>query len=196
MCVGTEGIYVSSEVVAPTIKEYCTRHELMVSKKLVDIKRLEFPLLKQDRDGEVAEEPVTVDNLARRLLEKGTAKHPYHRVTTVSLTGEERIVFKQGQPQRVDIRTEKRKNHNVTIIQGLDAKSYGYDLQKLADFFKKKFSVQTFLEEMGSAKFIVIGGFFDRDIEQLCCKDLGIPPECVQNLAAARKGDMKQKKAK
>jgi len=94
----------------------------------------------------------------------------------------------------VDIRTEKRKNHNVTIVQGLDARCYGYELQKLADFFKKKFSVATFLEEMGSATFIVVGGFFDRDLEEIIAKDLGVPTDCVENLAAGRKADMKQRK--
>merc|ERR1719331_2178865 len=110
------------------------------------------------------------------------------------MVGEEKVSYRQGAPQRVDIRTEKRKNHNVTILQGLDARCYAYDLAKLADYFKKRFSVAVFLEEMGSAQFIVIGGFFDRDLEQILSKDLGIPEDCVQNSAAGRKADMKQRK--
>jgi len=189
-------IYVDKVLVAPAIKDYCTRKDLMVSKKLVDVKRLGCACLVCDEegDGPADPKPVTVDSLARRLLERGVKKQPFHKVMTVSLVGEEKISYRQGAPQRVDIRTEKRKNHNVTIIQGLDARCYGYDLPKLADFFKKKFSVAAFLEEQGSAKFIVLGGFFDRDLEELIPKELEIPSDCVENLAAGRKADMKQRK--
>eukprot|EP00928_Gymnodinium_smaydae_P030399 TRINITY_DN22628_c0_g3_i1.p1 TRINITY_DN22628_c0_g3~~TRINITY_DN22628_c0_g3_i1.p1 ORF type:complete len:646 (+),score=102.95 TRINITY_DN22628_c0_g3_i1:85-2022(+) len=186
-------VFVEKSLVASALKDYCSRLDVMVSKKLVDVKRLGIPLLAKDEHGDEAK-PVTVDALARRVLESGTGKHTFHKVTSVSLLGEEKISFRQGAPQRVDIRTEKRKNHNVTILQGLDARCYGFDLEKLADFFKKKFSVATFLEEMGSAKMIVVGGFFDRDLEQMLTKDLAIPADCVENLAADRKAGMKQGK--
>jgi len=189
-------IYVDKVLVAPAIKDYCTRKDLMVSKKLVDVKRLGCQCLLCDEEDAASSDPkpVTVESLARRLLERGVKKQPFHKVRTVSLVGEEKISYRQGAPQRVDIRTEKRKNHNVTIIQGLDARCYGYDLPRLADFFKKKFSVAAFLEEQGSAKLIVLGGFFDRDLEEMIPKELEIPPDCVENLAAGRKAEMKQRK--
>jgi len=183
-------VYVEQSMVVEALKDYGRRHDLMVSKKLLDVKRLGIPALLEDPN----QAPMTVDALARRVMDTGTERKQFHKITTVSLVGEEKVSYRQGAPQRVDIRTEKRKNHNVTIIQGLDARSYGYDLAKLGDFFKKKFSVQTFLEEMGSAQFIVIGGFFDRDVENMCKGELGIPADCVQNSAAGRKADMKQKK--
>lgn len=185
-------VYVEQAQVAEAVKSFSSRHDLMVSKKLVDVKGLGIQILLQD-EGDDAK-PVTVDGLARRILEIGVARKQFHKITTVSMVGEEKVSYRQGAPQRVDIRTEKRKNHNVTILQGLDARCYGYDLTKLADFFKRKFSVATFLEEMGSAQFIVVGGFFDRDLEQICTKDFGIPADCVENLAASRKADMKQRK--
>lgn len=186
-------VYIEQAQVATALKDFCSRHELMVSKKLMDVKKLGIPILIQDT-GKGDDAPVTVDAVARRVIEVGTDKKQFHKVTTVSLVGEEKVSYRQGAPQKVDIRTEKRKNHNVTILQGLDARCYGYDLVKLADYFKKKFSVATFLEEMGSAQFIVIGGFFDRDLEQICKGELGIPSDCVDNLAANRKADMMQKK--
>merc|ERR1719482_164918 len=120
----------------------------MVSKKLVDVKGLGIQVLLQD-EGDDAK-PVTVDGLARRILEVGVARKQFHKITTVSMVGEEKVSYRQGAPQRVDIRTEKRKNHNVTILQGLDARCYGYDLTKLADLYERPWNTCRLCGEFGS----------------------------------------------
>jgi len=71
-------IYVDKAMVAPALKDFCTRHDFMVSKKLVDVKRLDLPdpLLHDAEGGDAEVNPVTVDSLSRRLLERGTKRQP------------------------------------------------------------------------------------------------------------------------
>merc|ERR1711879_400406 len=76
-------VYVEPAQIAPALKDYSSRHDLMVSKKLVDIKRLGMPLLLQgDADDGEEPKPVTVDTLARRVQESVTARQQYHKVST------------------------------------------------------------------------------------------------------------------
>ena len=69
---------------------------------------------------------------------------------------------------------------------------YGYDIDKLAELFKGKFSVNAFVEDQGSARMIVVGGFYDYDLEQFCKYDLGVPEDCVENFASEKMRQHKQ----
>ncbi len=143
---------------------------------------------------------MTLDNLIKKTVGgasggSGSMLKPCHRVTTKTVLGVEKTAFKQGGAPRVQIRTEKRKNHNVTIVQGLER--YGYDLEKVSKFFQQKFGANSFVEDMSDKVRVVgIAGFFDRTLEDLLASSLGVPEAAVENTAENKKAGMKEKKQK
>merc|ERR1711977_571887 len=104
---------------------------------------------------------MTVDTLSRSIMDKLTKSH--HRVKTTTLLKVTTVKFRNGEPPRVLVRTEKRMNHNYTLVQGLDG-TYGFDVEKVAEFFKHKLAGATNVEEQGSVKIILVQGFWDREI--------------------------------
>jgi translation initiation factor 1 (eIF-1/SUI1) len=83
--------------------------------------------------------PVTVENLTRFVADKCKLCHKVTKVSVLAAAAGDsggQISYRQGPPPKVMIRTEKRKNHNITLIYGVD--KYGYELSKLSEYFKAK----------------------------------------------------------
>eukprot|EP00239_Pterosperma_sp_CCMP1384_P002939 CAMPEP_0197849420 /NCGR_PEP_ID=MMETSP1438-20131217/12011_1 /TAXON_ID=1461541 /ORGANISM="Pterosperma sp., Strain CCMP1384" /LENGTH=137 /DNA_ID=CAMNT_0043462097 /DNA_START=32 /DNA_END=445 /DNA_ORIENTATION=- len=122
-----------------------------------------------------------------------------HKVVQVSPVGAEKISFRNGSPAAILVRTEKRRNHNITLVQGLDTKVYGFDLEKMSTYLSKRLAASGGVEELPGSKVdikrqIYLGGFWDRAVINILTEELGVPPEAIKNDAENKKGNMKQKK--
>lgn len=99
---------------------------------------------------------------------------------------------RQGKPPVVQVRTDTRRGHSVTLIHGLEA--YGVEMQTFAAHLQKVLATSSSYEEAtpdGQAA-IMIQGFWDQAAVEWLGK-IGVPTASVQN--TAKKGQQ-QKKAK
>ncbi|CAD7943137.1 unnamed protein product [Amoebophrya sp. A25] len=171
---------------------------------------------------------VTFDSLVRTLFDTAqslpAAQHclrRQHRTSKITLVGDVKVQFKDAPPPKVQVRTEKRMNHNCTLIYGLHR--YGFDLSKTLAYLKANVSntsgqVLDLVDNNNSSSTssknnagaggassgsssrdfttpqeILLQGFWDADLCSLFVEQFGIPASGVENLAASRKKDMRQK---
>jgi translation initiation factor 1 (eIF-1/SUI1) len=150
---------------------------------------------------------LSIEQFTRLLLQpSGNGTKSCHRILELSALNEISIKVKESQSPKIRIRTEKRMNHNCTIIYGLHL--YKLDLQKCLEYFKAKVSgsaghiidinnpnggASTTTQTDSEKQEILLQGFFDADICKLLVEGFRIPSKSVENMAEGRKKDMKQK---
>lgn len=117
-----------------------------------------------------------------------------HRVTAPQggAAGGVKTSIRPGKPPSVQVRTDTRRGHNVTLIQGLEA--YGVNMEAFASSLQKALASAAVVEEASptQAACIMVQGFWDVAVMDWLVK-VGIPSECI--LHQAKKGQQ-QKKAK
>ena len=104
-----------------------------------------------------------------------------------------KIILRIGPPPRVQIRTEKRMNHAVTLIAGLHR--YNFDLDKTLDYLKTKVGGSGAVEnlEAKAGPQLMLQGFWDAKMVDLFVEEFCIPISAIENTAAGKKKDMRQK---
>ncbi|CAE7943327.1 Eif2d [Symbiodinium necroappetens] len=117
-----------------------------------------------------------------------------HRVTAPQggAAGGLKTSVRPGKPPSVQVRTDTRRGHNVTLIQGLEA--YGVNMEAFASSLQKALASAAVVEEASptQAACVMVQGFWDVAVMDWLVK-VGIPSECI--LHQAKKGQQ-QKKAK
>ncbi|CAE7300816.1 Eif2d [Symbiodinium sp. CCMP2456] len=117
-----------------------------------------------------------------------------HRVTAPQggAAGGVKTSVRPGKPPSVQVRTDTRRGHNVTLIQGLEA--YGVNMEAFASSLQKALASAAVVEEASptQAACVMVQGFWDVAVMDWLVK-VGIPSECI--LHQAKKGQQ-QKKAK
>lgn len=117
-----------------------------------------------------------------------------HRVTAPQggAAGGVKCYVRPGKPPVVQVRTDTRRGHHVTLIHGLEA--YGVDMQALAATLQKALASAAAVEEASpnQAAAVMVQGFWDVAAVEWLAK-AGIPSESI--LHQAKKGQQ-QKKAK
>ncbi|CAD7954682.1 unnamed protein product [Amoebophrya sp. A120] len=145
---------------------------------------------------------LTFESFSRLLWENCVSGEKHHRIVTMPLVqtsarDQLQIAYKNGKLPKIQVRTEKRMNHNCTLIQGLS--KYYLDLDKVLAHLKqhvlKSTSGQVIMaKDAPTVPFeILLQGFYDVDCYEFLTQDLKIPESAVENLAESRKKDMRQK---
>ncbi|CAK8987272.1 unnamed protein product [Durusdinium trenchii] len=117
-----------------------------------------------------------------------------HRVTAPQggAAGGFRRYVRPGKPPVVQVRTDTRRGHHVTLIHGLEA--YGIDMQALAAELQKALASAATVEQASPTQVaaVMVQGFWDVAVAEWLGK-AGVPAESI--LQQAKKGQQ-QKKAK
>jgi len=133
----------------------------------------------------------SIDSLADGLLRSLPA---CHRVTAPQggAAGGVKRSTRPGKPPSVQVRTDTRRGHNVTLVHGLEA--YGVNMEAFASSLQKVLASSAAVEEASptQAACVMVQGFWDAAVVDWLGK-VGVPTECI--LHQAKKGQQ-QKKAK
>jgi len=115
-----------------------------------------------------------------------------HRVTAPQggAAGGVKRYVRPGKPPVVQVRTDTRRGHHVTLVHGLEA--YGVDMQALAATLQKVLASAAAVEEAGptQAAAVMVQGFWDIAVVEWLAK-AGIPSESI--LHQAKKGQQQKK---
>ncbi|CAJ1335960.1 unnamed protein product [Effrenium voratum] len=116
-----------------------------------------------------------------------------HRVTAPKKGGAAggfKQYVRPGKPPTVQVRTDTRRGHHVTLIHGLEA--YGVDMQALAALLQKALASSAVVEEASevTAAAVMVQGFWDMAVMEWLAK-AGIPTESIMH--QAKKGQQQKK---
>lgn len=175
------------QMMTDLLRFYASTRDLFASKKNINLAKDASGLggvISTDSNNQT----ITLDNLVR-VVENNFSKRCHRQVTQdiVFKDREPEIKYREGKAPSIQIRTEKRMNHNCTLIHGLP--KYSYDNEKVAEFLKQKFGGNSYVD--GTE--IILQGFFDQSVSDLLVGTLMIPEDAIENHAENRKKDMKEK---
>lgn len=173
------------------LKNYADRKELWQknNRKRIGLDDLLQGLVSGSKGGDDWATAHSLEGLTDKILAN---LPPCHRVLVPqggAIGGFKKSV-RSGKPPVVQVRTDTRRGHSVTLIHGLEA--YGVDMDALAACLQKALATSVAVEE-ASAQIqagIMVQGFWDKACSQWLEK-IGVPSESVQN--AAKKGQQQKK---
>lgn len=132
---------------------------------------------------------LSLDGATDKLLGSLPACHRVAIPQGGAIGGMKRSV-RQGKPPVVQVRTDTRRGHSVTLIHGLEA--YGVDMEAFAACLQKALATSAVYEEQSSdhQAAIMVQGFWDQACAEWLGK-IGVPAASVQ--ATAKKGQQQKK---
>lgn len=131
----------------------------------------------------------SLDGLADNLLSRCSAAHRVAAPQGGAAGGVKRSV-RSGRPPVVQVRTDTRRGHSVTLIHGLEA--YGMDMDMLVTVLQKTLATSVAVEGASDSTQagVMVQGFWDVAVVDWLGK-VGIPPESIQH--QAKKGQQQKK---
>lgn len=131
---------------------------------------------------------LSLDGLVDKVLQSLPACHRV-RSPQGGAKGGFKQTLRPGKPPVVQVRTDRRRGHAVTLAYGLEA--YGVDMEALASFLQKALAASASVETEPQLA-VMVQGFWDVAMVEWLGK-VGIPTESIQQ--TAKKGQQ-QKKSK
>eukprot|EP00933_Yihiella_yeosuensis_P032554 TRINITY_DN26174_c0_g1_i2.p1 TRINITY_DN26174_c0_g1~~TRINITY_DN26174_c0_g1_i2.p1 ORF type:complete len:410 (+),score=93.49 TRINITY_DN26174_c0_g1_i2:479-1708(+) len=175
------------------LKRYVDSRELWLknNKKRIGPDGLLQGLIGEKKDDPSGSSGFALESLADRLLGTLPICHRVAAPVSGAAGGMKRSV-RTGKPPVVQVRTDQRRGHNVTLVHGLEA--YGVDMDALASCLQKALATSVTVEEASGStqQAVVVQGFWDVAMVEWLGK-VGVPPDSIQHQAKKGQG---QKKAK
>lgn len=129
---------------------------------------------------------LSLDGLVDRVLASLPACHRVTAPQGGAAGGVKRSV-RPGKPPTVQVKTDTRRGHHVTLAYGLEA--YGVEMEAFAELLKKALACSTTVETQPQVA-VMVQGFWDVAVVAWLSK-VGIPEESIQH--QVKKGQQQKK---